>query len=266
MNFINIILLGFLQGLTEFFPISSSGHLMIGKILLGINSYGSSVDIVLHLGTLLSILVFWKKDLKIEIRDFKRGDRKLFFTIFVACLPAIFVGFFLNDKIENYFFNIDYENSFPNFLIFNYIAMFFFIFITKYFHKNNKTDIIYIHAFIIGLMQCIAFMPGISRSGITILAALMLGYSFRKAIKFSFYLAIPILMFAGFKLLLDNFNTFTFDMYLSSILALGFVASFIFGYIILHFLDVIIKNKKFWLFSFYCLLISILLLVYNYGF
>ena len=97
MTFINIIFLGFLQGLTEFFPISSSGHLMIGKILLGIKSYGSSVDIVLHLGTLLSILIFWKKDLTKELSDFKRGDRKLFFTILLACIPAILVGFFLND-------------------------------------------------------------------------------------------------------------------------------------------------------------------------
>ena len=265
MTFINIILLGFLQGLTEFFPISSSGHLMIGKILLGIKSYGSSVDIVLHLGTLLSILVFWKKDLKIEFRDFKRGDRKLFFTIFIACLPAVFIGFFLNDIIELYFFNIDYVNSFPNFLILNYFLMFILIFITKYFHENSKTDIIYLHAFIIGFIQCIAFMPGISRSGITILAALILGYSFRKSIKFSFYLAIPILMFAGVKLLLDNIYNFTFDLYVISILGVGFIASFIFGYLILHFLDVIIKNRKFWYFSFYCLLISILLLVYNYG-
>ena len=70
MTFFNIIFLGFLQGLTEFFPISSSGHLMIGKILLGIKSYGSSVDIVLHLGTLLSILIFWKKDLTKELSDY----------------------------------------------------------------------------------------------------------------------------------------------------------------------------------------------------
>ena len=265
MTFINIILLGFLQGLTEFFPISSSGHLMIGKILLGVKSYGSSVDIVLHLGTLLSILVFWKKDLKTELIDFKRGDRKLFFTIFIACIPAVFVGFFLNNDIENYFFNISYVNYFPDFLIFNYLAMFVLVFITKYFHENNKTDIIYSHAFLIGLFQCVAFMPGISRSGVTILVALILGYSFRRAIKFSFYLAIPILIFAGFKLILDNFNTITFDLYMGSIIGAGFIASFIFGYLILHFLDVIIKNRKFWYFSFYCLLISILLLVYNYG-
>ena len=108
-------------------------------------------------------------------------------------------------------------------------------------------------------------MPGISRSGITILAALILGYSFRKSIKFSFYLAIPILIFAGVKLLFDNLNTLTFDLYLGLILSVGFIASFIFGYLILHFLDIIIKNRRFWYFSFYCLLISILLLVYNYG-
>jgi len=265
MTFINIILLGFLQGLTEFFPISSSGHLLIGKILLGIKTYGSSVDIILHLGTLLSILVFWRKDLIKELSDFKKGDKKLFLTICVACIPAIIIGFFLNDFIENYFFNIDYKTSFPNFLIFNYLAMFVLIFITKYFHDNNKTDVNYSHAFFIGLIQCIAFMPGISRSGITILAALILGYSFRIAIKFSFYLAIPILIFAGVKLLLDNFNILTFDLYIGLMLGVGFIASFIFGYLILHFLDIIIKNKKFWYFSFYCLLISLLLLFYNYG-
>ena len=144
--------------------------------------------------------------------------------------------------------------------------MFVLVFITKYFHENNKTDIIYSHALLIGLIQCVAFMPGISRSGVTILVALILGYSFRRAIKFSFYLAIPILIFAGFKLILDNFNTLTFDLYMASRIGAGFIASFVFGYLILHFLDVIIKNRKFWYFSFYCLLISILLLVYNYGY
>ena len=143
--------------------------------------------------------------------------------------------------------------------------MFIIVFMTKYYHENNKTDIIYSHAFLIGVMQCIAFMPGISRSGITVFAALILGYSFQKSFKFSFYLAIPILAFAGFKLLLDNFNSFQFSLHNSLVLSVGFFASFVFGYLILHFLDLIIKNRKFWLFSFYCLLISILLLVYNYG-
>ena len=110
-------------------------------------------------------------------------------------------------------------------------------------------------------MQCIALMPGISRSGITIATALYLGYTFSKSMKFSFYLAIPAILFGS---LMKIENIENYDS--SFILFLGILFSFAFGYIVLLFLNEIIQKQKYWWFSIYCLLVSLILLVYNYGF
>ena len=259
MNFIEIVILSFIQGLTEFFPVSSSGHLLIAKIFLSIDDRDILIDVVLHFGTLLAIIIFWKKDLLNDFYKIYNGDFDLFLKIFVACIPIGIVGVFYSDKIESYFFS--YENSIPIFLIINYLIMAVIIFMTKFYKNNIKSNISYYHAFIVGVMQCIALMPGISRSGITIAAALFLGYTFSKSMKFSFYLAIPAIFFGS----LMNFKNI--ENYESlSILFVGLISSLIFGYIVLLFLNKIIKKQKYWGFSIYCLLVSLILLGYNYGF
>ena len=259
MNFIEIILLSFIQGLTEFFPVSSSGHLLITKVFMSIEDKDILIDVILHFGTLLAILFFWRKDLLIDMSKILRGDFDVFLKLIFACIPIGIVGVFFSDKIENYFFI--YEKDIPTFLIVNYLFMAVIVFSTKFFDNNNKVNITYYHAFLIGTMQCIALMPGISRSGITIVTALYLGYTFSKSMKFSFYLAIPAILFGS---LMKIKNIENYDS--SFILILGVFFSFIFGYIVLLFLNEIIQKQKYWWFSIYCLFVSLILLVYNYGF
>ena len=259
MNFIEIIILSFIQGLTEFFPVSSSGHLLIAKIFMSIEDRNIIIDVVLHFGTLLAIIIFWKKDLLNDFNKIYSGDFDIFLKIVISCIPIGIVGILFSDKIESYFFN--YGNNIPLFLILNYIIMAVIIFMTKFFKNNVKSNISYYHAFLIGLLQCVALMPGISRSGITIATTLFLGYTFRKSMKFSFYLAIPAILFGS----IINFKNI--ESYESlSVLLVGLLFSLIFGYVVLLFLNKIIQKQKYWGFSIYCLLVSLILLVYNYGF
>ena len=263
MNYIDIILLGLIQGFTEFFPVSSSGHLIIGKILLGISSNDTLIDVVLHLGTVFSILFFWRKDLLIDSKNIINGRIELLIKLFIACIPVALIVYFFKDSIENYFF---IQDSIPFYLIINYAIMSFFIFISKYFHDNNKNSISYNHAFLVGVIQCFALMPGISRSGITIVAGLLLGYTFRHSMKFSFYLAIPTILFGAIFKIADYKDAILNDIHFFYILLTGFICSFIFGCFILTFLDKVIKEHKYWFFSIYCLIVALFLLVYYYGY
>ena len=260
MNFLDMILLGLVQGLTEFFPVSSSGHLLIGKTLLSIKENPILLDIILHLGTLLSIIVFWRKDLLLDSRQILSGENTIYLKLIIGCIPAGIIGLFYSDQIENYFFN-DIGDTIPFFLIVNYAVMSVIVFITKYFHNNEKLNFTYYHAFLIGCAQCFALMPGISRSGVTIVAALLLGYTFKKSMKFSFYLAIPTIFFGSLLKIRDinSLDSLTIPL-------VGFIFSFIFGYFILTLLDKVILQKKYWYFSVYCLIITVILVVYKYGY
>ena len=259
MSYIEIILLGLVQGLTEFFPVSSSGHLLISKILFNIEDSSLLFDIVLHLGTLVSIIIFWKNDI---ISEFK--DVNFLSKIFIACIPAGIIGLCFKEFIQSFFFIINDYSIFPKFLIINYLIMGLLIYITKYYHNNDKKELTYKVAICIGIAQVFALMPGISRSGITIIMALILGCDFKTSFKFSFYLSIPIIFFAGLESLFSSYRLLSLDNGL--ILIFGFISSAVFGYIILGILSLIIQKQKYWYFSFYCLFTSIILMVYNYGF
>ena len=100
MEYIEFILLGVLQGITEFLPISSSGHLLMGRKVFGITDNGLLIEIILHLGTLLSIICFWYKDIIYEFKAVVKGDRKFLYSIIIATIPASLVGLFLNDLIK----------------------------------------------------------------------------------------------------------------------------------------------------------------------
>ena len=265
MSYIEIILLGLIQGITEFFPVSSSGHLLISKILLQTQDYGTLVDVVLHLGTLLSILIFWRLELKKEFKDVLSGSKEIVHLVFLGSIPTAIVGLTFKDYIQDNFFVSYGYNTFPLFLIINYFFMGIIVYISKYYHNNEKTKISYKHAFLIGVAQAVALMPGISRSGITIVVALLLGYNFKKALKFSFYLAIPILLFAGFDIY-NHYQLLVINDKLLIPLLVGFISSAFFGYYILTILNKIIKIQKYWYFSIYCFLIFITLTIYNYGY
>ena len=262
INFFEAIILGVIQGITEFLPISSSGHLIIGRTFFEIDSSGtgSFIEVFLHGGTLLSILFFWKKDLFDSFKMITRGEFKLLFSIMIATIPAAIIGLFFKNQINDYFFDINNIT----YLSFSYLILSIVLLLTKYNFKNhdNYNKVIYQYAFIIGLAQCFAIIPGISRSGITISIAILLGINKKVATRFSFLLAIPILTFSFFDSVKENFILLT-DVNNSLPLFFGFVSSFFTGYLVIALLVKMIEQKRLWYFSIYCFLLSIMLGYYN---
>tara|TARA_Y100000590_G_scaffold20059_1_gene23435 strand:+ start:395 stop:1183 length:789 start_codon:yes stop_codon:yes gene_type:complete len=261
LQYIEFIILGVLQGITEFLPISSSGHLLIGRNIFNIESNisGSFIEVFLHGGTLLSILIFYKKDIFLEINNIFSKKTNFILNVFIATIPAGIVGFIFKDKINNYFYDINNIQ----FLFFSYLFLSFILFCTKYFNKSSNKDISILFALFIGIAQVFAIIPGISRSGITIACAIFLGINPKFAMKFSFLLAIPILLFSFIDTLFSNFQNLYESIFIVP-LFLGFLISFIVGYISISILNNIVQNKRLWYFSPYCLFIAILI-GFNYG-
>lgn len=262
INYFEAIILGIIQGITEFLPISSSGHLIIGRTFFEIDSSGtgSFIEVFLHGGTLLSILFFWKKDLIDSFKTIAKGHFKLLYSIIIATIPAAIIGLFFKNKINNYFFDINNTMYLP----FSYLILSVVLFLTKYKFKNHDSynKVIYQFAFIIGLAQCFAIIPGISRSGMTISIAILLGINKKIATKFSFLLAIPILTFSFFDSIKENFGLLN-DASNSLSLFFGFISSFLTGYFVIAVLVKMIEQKRLWYFSIYCFLLSIILGYYN---
>ena len=254
MQKLEYALLGIIQGITEFLPISSSGHILIGRYFFDINHPGINIEVFLHTGTLLSIILFWYKDILYEINEIKNGKRFFIISLIIGTIPAVVIGLTFNSFIEDYFFN----SSSLSFLSYNYILLGVILFSSKFIKNNSNDSISYKNAFLIGIAQACAILPGLSRSGLTIVMAMYLGISFKSATKFSFLLAIPILVFATFDTMLSDYPNF-YNNINSTQITIGFILSFVVGYLTLGLLQRIIKNQKLWYFSFYCLIIGLML-------
>ena len=262
MNFIELFILGLIQGITEFLPISSSGHLLIARKILSFQTDQSNsfFEVFLHGGTLLSIIVFWRNDLFKYFQEFKSGKVDFLFYVIIGSIPAALIGLFFKPYIDLYFFNL--QNL--NYLVINYFILSLILLSTR-FIKTSKYNELYLSiVIVIGISQALAILPGISRSGITITTALLLGLNSRLATKYSFILALPILFFSFFESLISNFNLFYTENLLLP-LFVGFTTSFIFGYIAITLLVDMIEKKRLWYFSIYCISMA-LVLGYYYGF
>ena len=252
MTLLDAIILGAIQGITEFLPISSSGHLVLGQALLGIVLPGNEFEVITHLGTLLSVFcIFWTDIIKLisGIRDIKTQKYILYLTI--ATIPAVVVGLTSKSYISVLFDSIQMVSIS---LIFTGLILF----LSQKLIQRSETITIK-KGLLIGLSQAIAIIPGISRSGMTISMGLALGISGKEAAKFSFLLAIPSITGAGILILMDtSFSTITIPA--SSLIA-AFLSSFIIGYLSLKWLFGLLESGKFHLFGYYCILIGILTLV-----
>jgi undecaprenyl-diphosphatase len=249
----NEILLGLVQGITEFLPISSSGHVVFLEKLANFQSSSmSQLQISLHLGTLLSILLFFFKDYKKTLSNFNSNLFREILQISVGTIPIIILAFFLFEKIDKLL-----DDSEQAFLIASYAITFtgFFLFLTKFFVNDSNKKITIKKALIIGLAQCIAVIPGISRSGITISTALYLGVGAKDAFKFSFQLAIPAILGSS---IIKLINILSLGTELNFPIV-GFFTSFIVGYFSLWILILITKNQKLWYFSIYCFFLGIIM-------
>ena len=252
MTFFEAIILGIIQGLTEFLPISSSGHLVLIQHILGIEENGNEFEVLVHIGTLASILVVFSNDIKFLISDFKSEKNQSYIIfLFVASLPAAILGILFKDYFELFFddyFTVSIALMFTGLIL-----------ILSYFFKPKNTNLNIISSVLIGLFQALAIMPGISRSGMTISVALLIGIKAKDAAKFSFLMAIPIISGAGFLTLLDSFNNFSITA------SHGFAAitsSFLVGIFALKWLLIWLGKGKFHYFGIYCLIIGFFTMIY----
>jgi len=250
MSYLEAIFLGIIQGFTEFLPISSSGHLVIAQHFMSIHQKGVLLEIVLHMGTLVAILIYYWDDLIELIKNtFSENTAMQVYLSYlvVATIPIICIGLISNNFIESMFS--------PSY-VFIFLLINGFILASTYFSLNRsiKQFTLFI-ACIIGLFQIFALLPGISRSGITISTAMLLGIKHDQATKFSFFLAIPVLLGAG---IFQLFNVESFREIEILPLIIGFLFAAITGYYVINWLVSVITNGKFYLFSIYCVSISIL--------
>ncbi len=236
MEFIHIILLSVIQGLTEFLPISSSGHLILAPLVFEFEDQGLALDAILHLGTLLAIIIYFRDDLsKLLFSLFdKKADpatRKLAVSILLASFPAGMIGLFAMNYIED-------NLRVPQFLALNLLVWSMVFFIAdknSAREKTPKTEIFNLtlgQVMLIGFAQAIALLPGTSRSGITIAAGLFSNLSHTTAARFSFLLGTPIIMAAGLHSLASWVShPGEHQIYNYTQLGVGFLVSFIVGYL-----------------------------------
>ena len=251
MNIFESIILGIIQGITEFLPISSSGHLIIFQSLLNVKQPGNDFEVLVHLGTLGSVIFVFYKDIFDLIKNIRSKESQDYIQmIILGTIPAVFVGLYFKSYVYILFERI---NNVAIALIFTGIVL-----ITTLFIERKDYKISFQMAFFIGLAQYIAIIPGISRSGMTISIAMLLGLSSKNAARFSFMLAIPAISGAGILTLMD-FNG-GFDLP-SEVILTSLLSSFIVGIFSLKLLINLLNVGKFHFFGLYCLVVGLITLI-----
>jgi len=273
MTVIQSIILGIIQGITEFLPISSSAHLVLVPYFLKWNIPVEQVfpfDVLVQLGTLLAVIVYFFKDLLQIIKAFIAGLKdksarnsvnfRLGMFIILGTIPAGIIGFLLDDLVEAAF------NS-PQITAIFLLVTAAFLFIAELLGKRNRSlsHMRWQDALIIGFGQALAIFPGISRSGATISTGLLRNLDRKTAARFSFLLSIPIFIAAGLLSILDLFDMENLSEFLP-VLLVGFITAAIFGYLSIHWLLKFLARRSLKPFSLYCLILGIFTLLYSYVF
>ncbi|MFH1366441.1 MAG: undecaprenyl-diphosphate phosphatase [Patescibacteria group bacterium] len=267
MDYIYSIFFGIVQGLTEFLPISSSGHLVILHKLVNFRLQDDlSFDVILHAGTLVALLVFFYKDIITYLAAFFKSlvkwnlkndaNQRLAWFILAAAIPAGIFGYLLEDTAESTF-----RSPFLVAAMFIIVGIFFLI-LEKFSQKTKELkDMGLFGAVIIGLCQAIALIPGVSRSGITIIAGLSQKLKREEAARFSFLLSIPVIFGAVIKKLTEFFSH-SFSGYEMIIYVLGFSAAFLAGYFAVRFLLNYLKNHSLNIFAYYRFGLAVIVIMY----
>lgn len=260
MDFLQVIVLALVQGISEFLPISSSAHLVLVPKLLGWQDQGLAFDVAVHVGTLTAILFYFKDSLKKLLADFfasmmhrkKVGDSTIVWSVGFATLPVGLCGLALNDIIEQYARSgIIIAITTILFALVLFIA-------DKNHGLKSEYDMTIKLAFIIGLAQAIALIPGVSRSGITMSTALLLGFSRTASANFSFLMSIPVILLAG---LLETVKLVNSPWHISwSDLILGAVVSGVSAYICVRLFMALISKMSMLPFVVYRLVLGVFLI------
>lgn len=264
MEWFEALLLGIIQGLTEYLPVSSSGHLELGKLLLGIDlsqedsPFGITFNVVLHLATVLSTVVVLRKDIWDLLKgllQFKLNDEFWFAVkIVVSMIPAALIGLLYQDVIDETFTGSALLVGLM--LLITGILLFL---ADK--AKVTERDISIGQALIIGIAQAIALAPGISRSGATISTSVLLKIDKDRAARFSFLMVIPLILGKVAKDVLDGELALGADTILP--MGLGFLAAFVVGIVACRWMLSLVKNSKLVYFSLYCFLVGGLAIGYE---
>jgi len=256
METIDAIILGTIQGLTEFLPVSSSGHLELGKAILGDTSVGEEsllFTVVLHFATAISTIIVFRKDIAVIFKDlfqFKWNESTQFATkIMLSTLPAAFVGLVFEKELEQLFGG---KILFVGAMLL--ITALLLWLADK--SKNTNKPVTFSNAIIIGISQAIAILPGISRSGATIGTSVLLGNDKTKAARFSFLMVLPLILGKiGKEMLSGDLN---FQSENTSAMGIGFVAALISGYFACKWMIALVKKSKLTYFGIYCLVVGLI--------
>ncbi len=260
MSVIDAIILGIIQGLTEFLPVSSSGHLELAKFIMGDESIPREsmlMTVVLHFATALSTVVIFRKDIS-EITkgllQFKWNDEfKFSLKIILSMIPAAIVGVAFNDQIETFF-------SGEVLLVGCMLILTGVLLFLADRAKNTGLSVGFWHSIIIGISQAIAILPGISRSGATISTSVILGIDREKAARFSFLMVVPLIFGKIAKdIMSDEFSTTSID---ASVIGIGFIFSFLTGLLACTWMIKLVKKSKLSYFSIYCFIVGAIAIVY----
>jgi undecaprenyl-diphosphatase len=259
MDLLQSIILGFIQGLTEWFPISSTGHLRLAEHFFGL-TVPLLFDVTLHVGTLLVTLIYFRKEIKNVLsalvhRDFKSTDGMLILPIIVGTIPTALIAVLVGDEL-------DALSSFL-YLGIGFIVSGVVLLATKFtVEKKNKISLP--EALLLGIMQGISVIPSISRSGLTISTAMFLGIKRELAFKFSFLLSIPAVIGALGYTLFKEHDALVLAGINSIEIAAALIITVVVSFLALKLLWKVLKAQKFWLFSIYCFAVGALMLALSF--
>lgn len=253
MTVFQAILLALIEGLTEFLPVSSTGHMILGSSLMGIQSdnFVKLFTVAIQLGAILSVIVLY----------FKRFFQSIgfYFKLLVAFLPAVFFGLLLSDKIDQL---LESPLAVAISLLIGGLIL---LFVDQWFNHvdiNNTDDITYGTAFKIGLFQCISMIPGVSRSASTIVGGMSQKLSRKTAAEFSFFLAVPTMFGATAKKLFDFYqNGFVINQEQVNLLIIGNLVAFIVAMLAIRYFITLLQSRGFRIFGWYRIIVGGIILI-----
>jgi undecaprenyl-diphosphatase len=257
MTFLQSIILGVVQGLTEFIPVSSTGHLVIARQFMNLPEGGLAYDAVLQLATAFAVLVYFWKDIRsyISKKAITTSESIMMKAVIAGTIPAVAIGILLESYMESVFRSILV-------VIITLVLGSILMYLAEWYAKKRGYDeeLTPYKALTVGLFQCLALLPGMSRSGSTISGGLLAGLNRETATRFSFLLSFPILFGTGFKKLGDIItSSYSYHDYL--MLAIGSLTAFVIGLAAIHFLITFLKKHTMHVFILYRLLLVVALVI-----
>ncbi len=262
MDTLKAVILGIVQGLTEFLPVSSSGHLELFQALFKVNpELHLSFDVVVHFATTMSIFIVYRKDIgNLIVNGLLRRQKKelnYILMLVISAIPVGIIGILLKDTLEKIFFG--------NLLLVGIAFLFtaFLLYSTKLI-KENKEELTMKKSFIVGLAQVIALIPGISRSGTTISSALLMKIDREEAARFSFLMSLIPILGATLLETKDVLETGGFSELPVTAFVLGFLAAFLAGIFGCTLVKKLVQTRSFYKFAYYCLFIGIFTIIVSF--